>query len=131
MPLLFLGKFQNFRMNHFAPPEPDPPETHTCPRGSDLIFRKKEKERTRMPLIQCPVCDEQISANALSCPKCGEVLPSKPFAPGFGFYIIVGIVLLVGFCSVVAPPQTTECERKATISGEFVKEFYNACLETR
>ena len=30
-----------------------------------------------MPLIKCPMCDKDISPNAVSCPNCGEPMRNK------------------------------------------------------
>lgn len=51
-----------------------------------------------MPLIECPVCGRQISAEAEACPQCGHpIRPTTQVAPG-------------PKCYACAAPATTRCQ---------------------
>ena len=45
-------------------------------------------------LISCKTCSREVSANAATCPHCGETLKKKLTAPGWVAALI--IALLVG-----------------------------------
>ncbi|MYL32565.1 zinc-ribbon domain-containing protein [Pontibacillus yanchengensis] len=54
-----------------------------------------------MSLMNCPACDNQVSPQAKSCPKCGHPLKPTPSTPppvekkeGLGFWGVVGAVVV-------------------------------------
>ncbi|MFV0574103.1 MAG: hypothetical protein ACK5NC_01570 [Vibrio sp.] len=51
-----------------------------------------------MPLVQCPVCEKQISKRALACPGCGE---PDPFHRTMIRNTIVNILTLAFWVAVI------------------------------
>lgn len=50
-----------------------------------------------MPLIQCPICNKQVSSNAPTCPSCGEPIKSKkPFSSRERKLAVVIVLLVAG-----------------------------------
>jgi hypothetical protein len=57
-----------------------------------------------MPLISCPACDRQVSAQAESCPQCGHPIGAAPPAP-------TGPT-----CYACSTPATTRCPKCGALS---------------
>src|SRR5437588_9576442 len=57
-----------------------------------------------MPLIECPTCGRQISAEAEACPQCGH--PNRPNTPA-----AAGLK-----CYACAAPATTRCQSCGALS---------------
>lgn len=54
-----------------------------CPNCKQEFWAESEAAARRIEihnkkLIQCPTCGQQVSVNATSCPKCGEIINTKP-----------------------------------------------------
>lgn len=57
-----------------------------------------------MALDTCPDCNNSISTQAKSCPKCGRVLKSNKFGLGAIFYlalIVIGFVMYLGGTGII------------------------------
>jgi hypothetical protein len=51
-----------------------------------------------MPLINCPECYQQISSDAIACPRCGKPIPQSLAKTKVGlpaFFIILGLFFFV------------------------------------
>ena len=73
-------------------------------------------------LIKCPECHNEISDNALSCPKCGYVL-KKEKRNGYSIvFVILFILTCIGFCS--SPDNNYK-------SRQVRKDVSNVTLEQR
>ena len=52
-----------------------------------------------MSLVKCPECNNKISDNAETCPKCGHIFQRKPNL----FFVVVGwIVILMFLCALLS-----------------------------
>ena len=73
-------------------------------------------------LIQCPVCKQQISSSAKSCPHCGEPLKNAPetVKNKHVIFVLFGIAFIVaGIACIVAGVQTMSRQGLASIPTSY------------
>jgi len=69
-------------------------------------------------LIQCPVCKQQISSSANSCPHCGEPLKKapEPIKTKYAIFLFFGVAfIVVGIAFIVDGVQTMSSQGLASI----------------
>ena len=73
-------------------------------------------------LIQCPVCKQQISSSARSCPHCGEPLAKapEPVKTKHAFFLFFGVAfILAGIACIVKGVQTMSSQGAASIPTSY------------
>jgi hypothetical protein len=53
-------------------------------------------------MVKCPVCSHRVSAQAASCPSCGQPLKPAPAAPPDIEYAMAGVILKWIFRGILA-----------------------------
>lgn len=64
-----------------------------------------------MALINCRECNEQISDQAASCPKCGAQLPKTKTLNFLVKIVLIGVILITAFFALDAIFTTEEYKR--------------------
>jgi ssDNA-binding Zn-finger/Zn-ribbon topoisomerase 1 len=88
-----------------------------------------DKGRQDMPLIKCPTCGKEISAQAASCPNCGHPLAksaAKKFPNNKRLGVIIIFLVIIGaIASVNSGNQTA----KTTTQEDLCRSDWTKCAD--
>lgn len=71
-----------------------------------------------MSLINCPACGKQVSAQAPSCPHCGQPIAGAVKAGGGGGGCVFGILVLIVLFVIGAFTNPTEADLRLKINKD-------------
>jgi zinc ribbon protein len=71
-----------------------------------------------MSLIACPACGKQVSAQAPSCPHCGQPIAGPVKSGGGGGGCVFGILVLIVLFAIGAFTNPTEADLRQKIAKD-------------